>query len=89
MHDVAQAHFWIALRNHLCATCPETHDGRGGPVAWPPYSPDLSSLNFFFWGHMKSLVYETPVATVEDLTSRIVVASTDIACPLDLFERDL
>ncbi|GFW44634.1 hypothetical protein TNCV_4481791 [Trichonephila clavipes] len=36
-------------------------------------------LDFFFWGHLKSLVYETPVSTVEDLTARNVVTSANIA----------
>ncbi|KAJ4449729.1 hypothetical protein ANN_01133 [Periplaneta americana] len=28
---------------------------------WPPRSPDLNSLHFFLWGHLKSLVYSTSV----------------------------
>ncbi|GFW66502.1 hypothetical protein TNCV_3310211 [Trichonephila clavipes] len=38
------------------------------------HSSDLNSSDFF-WGHLKSLVYETPVATVEDITVRIFIAS--------------
>ncbi|KAJ8883193.1 hypothetical protein PR048_015033 [Dryococelus australis] len=30
---------------------------RGGPAVWPARSPDLTLLDFFFWGHMKSRVY--------------------------------
>ncbi|GFV10112.1 hypothetical protein TNCV_3660641 [Trichonephila clavipes] len=33
--------------------------GHGGPVAWSPHFPGLNALDFFFWGHLKSLVYET------------------------------
>jgi hypothetical protein len=29
---------------------------------------------FFLWGQMKSLVYETPVGSVEDLIARITAA---------------
>ena len=32
---------------------------RGGPVAWPPRSPDLTPLDYYLWGHTKTLVYET------------------------------
>ncbi|GFU87883.1 hypothetical protein TNCV_964391 [Trichonephila clavipes] len=39
---------------------------HGGPAAWPPRFPDLNPLKF--WCHLKALVYEMPVATVEDLT---------------------
>lgn len=87
MHDGAPAHFSIAVRNHLDATYPGRWIGRGGPVAWPPRSPDLNPLDFFFWGHLKSLVYQTPVDTLEDLTARIVVASADIASTPGMFER--
>ncbi|GBN74260.1 hypothetical protein AVEN_73201-1 [Araneus ventricosus] len=52
--------------------------GRGGPVAWPPRSPDLNPLDFFFWGHMRSLVCETPVDSAEDLVARIVVVADKI-----------
>ena len=31
--------------------------GRNGPVRWPACSHDLSPLDFYFWGHMKTLVY--------------------------------
>ncbi|GFV76517.1 uncharacterized protein TNCV_4727371 [Trichonephila clavipes] len=53
--DGAPAHFSISVRNHLDATCGERWIGRGGPVNWPSRSPDLSCLDYFFWGQMKSL----------------------------------
>ncbi|GBO41191.1 hypothetical protein AVEN_137026-1 [Araneus ventricosus] len=37
---------------------------RGGPVQWPARSPDLPCLDFFCWGQMKTLVYETPADSV-------------------------
>ncbi|CAH2001904.1 unnamed protein product, partial [Acanthoscelides obtectus] len=45
--------------------------GRGGPVAWPPRSPDLNPLDFFVWGFLKEKVYQTPVTTRDMLISRI------------------
>lgn len=30
--------------------------GRRGPTEWPPRSPDLTPLEFFLWGHLKSVV---------------------------------
>jgi hypothetical protein len=30
--------------------------GRCGPTAWPPRSPDLNPLDFYLWGHLKTLV---------------------------------
>ncbi|GBM77820.1 hypothetical protein AVEN_267558-1 [Araneus ventricosus] len=45
--------------------------GRGGAVPWPSRSPDLSSVDCFSWGHLKSLVHASPVASDEDLDARI------------------
>ena len=46
----------------------------GGNIAWPPRSPDLTPLDFFLWGHIKSIVYTTPPTTVEDMQERIINA---------------
>ncbi|GFX50204.1 hypothetical protein TNCV_2782261 [Trichonephila clavipes] len=48
--------------------------------------PDLIALYFFFWGHLKLLVYD-PGGYSGNLMARIVVASADIASTQDLFER--
>ncbi|GBO37895.1 hypothetical protein AVEN_81984-1 [Araneus ventricosus] len=66
------------VRHFLNATYPARWIGRGGPVAWPPRSSDLNPLDFFFWEHMKSLVYEMPVDSAEDLVARIVVVADKI-----------
>jgi transposase len=40
--------------------------------AWPPYSPDLNPLDFFLWGHLKTLVYRDPApTTVDELKKKI------------------
>ncbi|KOC59408.1 hypothetical protein WH47_11037, partial [Habropoda laboriosa] len=45
--------------------------GRGGPVAWPPRSPDLNPLDYFLWGYLKSQVYSSPINDLEELRNRI------------------
>ena len=40
---------------------------RNGDVQWPPRSPDLSSCDYFLWGYLKSKVFETRPATIQDL----------------------
>jgi hypothetical protein len=37
--------------------------GRGGRVAWPPRSPDLTHLHYCLWGHLKALLFETKVGS--------------------------
>ncbi|GBM65215.1 hypothetical protein AVEN_65666-1 [Araneus ventricosus] len=42
--------------------------------------------DFFLWGHLKLLVYGTPVDTPEDLIARIVVAAADSKSIPGIFE---
>ncbi|GFV75807.1 uncharacterized protein TNCV_1757351 [Trichonephila clavipes] len=46
-HDGDTAHFSRNVRNHLDTVYGQHWIGRGGPVPWPPRSPDLSCLDFF------------------------------------------
>ena len=46
--------------------------GHLGPVPRQARSPDLNPLYFFLWGHLKTLVYATPVDHVDDRVPRIV-----------------
>jgi hypothetical protein len=78
MHDGAPSHFSIQVRNHLNDAYPGRWIGCGSSVAWPTRSPDLNPLDFFFWGHLEILVYETTVETEADLLPRIQSACDDI-----------
>ena len=44
---------------------------RNGPVEWPPRSSDLTPLDLFLWGHIKSLVYANKPPTLDDLKDNI------------------
>ena len=44
---------------------------KNGPVEWPLRSCDLTPLDFFLWGHIKSLVYANKPATLDDLEDNI------------------
>ncbi|XP_051155172.1 uncharacterized protein LOC127277823 [Leptopilina boulardi] len=48
--------------------------GRGSRVPWPPRSPDLNPLDYFFWGKIKSEIYRHPVQNMEELMEWIRVA---------------
>jgi len=78
-HDGAPAHSTRDVRQYLNETFGNRWIGRYGPVTWPPRSPDLTPLDFYLWGHMKTLVYETPVQSEMDLVARVAVAAGDIA----------
>jgi hypothetical protein len=61
MHDGAPAPFSRAKRDVLSNTYHDRWIGRGGPIAWPPRSPDLNPLDLYLWRHLKTLVYVAPV----------------------------
>ncbi|KAJ4440099.1 hypothetical protein ANN_08232 [Periplaneta americana] len=42
LHDGAPAHFSRTARRYLDRRFPDRWIGRGGPIAWPPRSPDLN-----------------------------------------------
>ena len=50
-------------------------------------SPDLTPLDFFLWGHIKRLVYETPVPDEETLLVRILADSDEVRGMSDVFCR--
>lgn len=62
--------FFNKVRRHLDYQCGQEWMGRGGPVSWPPQSPDLNTLDFYLWGHLKSVVYSISVNTEEELSNK-------------------
>lgn len=46
--DGAPAHFMRDVREELDIMFPEKWIGREGPILWPPRSPDLTSMDFFY-----------------------------------------
>lgn len=69
--DGAPPHFAIAVRQFLDATFPNRWIGRRGPIEWPPRSPDITPLDFFLWGYLKSKVYVNRPNNIDDLKERI------------------
>jgi hypothetical protein len=59
--DTAPPHFHWEVRSHLNETLPHRCIGRGTDddmfLKWPPRSPDLTPLDFYFWGYVKDKVY--------------------------------
>jgi hypothetical protein len=84
-HDGAPPHFACVARERLNELFEDRWIGRGGPVPWPARSPDLNPMDFFLWGHVKSVVYNTPPASMAELQQRISVACGTI--PNAMLER--
>jgi len=82
-HDGAPPHYSRLAREYLHLYFSNRWLGRGGPVAWPPRSPDLTPLDNYIWGHMKTLVYETKVDSRAELRARIFSVAEPIRNHLD------
>lgn len=70
-HDGAPPHYHADVRNFLNIWKNEKWIGRGGPVAWPPRSPDITPLDFYLWGYVKERVYLEVPTTAENMKIRI------------------
>ncbi|GFS80520.1 putative DD41D transposase [Trichonephila clavipes] len=58
---------------------------RFGPVNWPPRSCDLTTLDYFLWGYVKTLVYADKPQTLDHLEDNIRRVIADI--PPQMLEK--
>ncbi|GFV68719.1 transposable element Tc3 transposase [Trichonephila clavipes] len=86
-HDVQD--LWFQQDGATCHTGRATIDllkdtfgdrliSRFGPVNWPPRSCDLTPLDYFLWGYVKSLVYADKPRTLDHLEDNIRRVIADI-----------
>ncbi|GFU60105.1 DUF4817 domain-containing protein [Trichonephila clavipes] len=86
-HDVQE--LWFQQDGATCHTARATIDllkdtfgdrliSRFGPVNWPPRSCDLTSLDYFLWSYVKSLVYADKPQTIDHLEDYIHRVIADI-----------
>ncbi|PNF16099.1 hypothetical protein B7P43_G03298 [Cryptotermes secundus] len=67
----ALPHFCHHVRNHLDRKMAGRWIGRGGPIAWPPRSPDLTPVDFPLWGYVKNIFYQVKINELQHLKARI------------------
>ncbi|GFT51044.1 uncharacterized protein TNCV_4490251 [Trichonephila clavipes] len=86
-HDVQE--LWFQQDGATCHTARATIDllkdtfgdrliSRFGPVNWPPRTCDLTRLDYFLWGYVKSLVYADKPQTLDHLEDNIRRVIADI-----------
>ncbi|GFV54075.1 transposable element Tc3 transposase [Trichonephila clavipes] len=86
-HDVQE--LWFQQDGATCHTARATIDllkytfgdrliSRFGPVNWPPRSCDLTPLDYFLGGYVKSLVYADKPQTLDHLEDNIRRVIADI-----------
>ncbi|KFM70784.1 hypothetical protein X975_19685, partial [Stegodyphus mimosarum] len=71
--DGAPPHWGTIVRSSL-----NDHFGLGGPIPWPPRSPDITRLDFFLWGFVKNNVYRRRVSNMDDLKARFTIAIASV-----------
>ena len=86
-HDGAPAHVSLQVGAHLNRVYREKWIGRGGHVAWPARSADLTPLDFCVCGYVKSVVSINPVNTRQELIERIFTAFDQIRHSAGMFAR--
>lgn len=77
-HDGAPAHYAREVRAYLNQEYSGRWIGRGGPIEWPPRSPDLNPIDFFVWGHFKEVVFEKENHNERELRQKVAVATEHI-----------
>ncbi|GFV41717.1 transposable element Tc3 transposase [Trichonephila clavipes] len=86
-HDVQE--LWFQQDGATCHTARATIDllkdtfgdrliSRFGHVNWPPRSCDLTPLDYFLWGYVKSLVYVDKPQTLDHLEDNVRRVIADI-----------
>ncbi|GFV87281.1 uncharacterized protein TNCV_5114991 [Trichonephila clavipes] len=86
-HDVQE--LWFQQDGATCHAARATIDllkdtfgdrliSRFGPVNWPPRSCDLTPLDYFLWGYVKSLVYADKPQTLDHSEDNIRRVIADI-----------
>ncbi|GFY13403.1 transposable element Tc3 transposase [Trichonephila clavipes] len=76
--DGATCHTAHATIDLLKDTFGDRLISRFGAVNWPPRSCDLTPLDYFLWGYVKSLVYADKPQTLDHLEDNIRHVIADI-----------
>ncbi|GFU54718.1 putative transposable element [Trichonephila clavipes] len=76
--DGATCHTASATIDLLKDTFVDRLISRFGPVNWPPRSCDLTPLDYFLWGYVKSLEYADKPQTLDHLEDNIRRVIADI-----------
>ena len=76
--DGASAHTALITRSYLNEQFPNRWIGKGGNRPWAARSPDLTPLDFFVWGYIKSIIYATRISNIAELKAQITEAANSI-----------
>ena len=73
------AHAERNVKNYLNEQFPDRWIGKGSNIHWAPRSPDLTPLDFFVWGYIRSKIYRSRISNIDELKTRITEVANSIA----------
>ena len=73
-HDGAPPHNAAIVNNFLTANFTNNWIGNQSPNRWPASSPDLTPMDFHFWGRLKDLILKLPKNTRQELEAAVMQA---------------
>ncbi|GFY66643.1 putative mariner [Trichonephila inaurata madagascariensis] len=76
--DGIPPHCSLAINQYLDQEFPHPWMGKRINIEWSPRSPDLTPMDFFFWGAVKDKVYSRKPVTVRQLKNFIQDAFKEI-----------
>ncbi|GFW86069.1 putative DD41D transposase [Trichonephila clavipes] len=86
--DGATCHTARATIDLLKDTFGDRLISRFGPVNWPPRSCDLTPLDYFLWGYVKSLIYADNELGLYSLTLDEILHHDKLFCCTYSFGND-
>ena len=93
-HDRAPCHWAKVVKEFLHKQFGHKWIGNNGPMHWAPRSPDLTTMDYHLWGHVKSLVTAKAPTNVDQLMSAISssfeqITSNTLFSVFETFKRRL
>ncbi|GBM83357.1 hypothetical protein AVEN_103482-1 [Araneus ventricosus] len=88
--DGSPAHHTTVVKQWLNNEFPEKWIGLHGPVEFPPRSPDLTPMDFYSWGRLRTAVFLSPPLNQAELQQRTQDGCREITeQPLDRVRRSV
>ena len=83
MQDGAPPHWAKSVRDWMNVHLPDRWIGRGTAndkhIPWPPRSPDITPMDYFFWGYIKSKAYVRNYENFDDLKDSVIAAFQEVS----------
>lgn len=77
-HDGAPVHNTREVGEILNRIFEDRWIATNGSFEWPPRSPDLTPMDFYVWGRIKSMVYSSEPTTKENMKQRVRAAFSSL-----------